>query len=121
MGIGNDSCFELCACNSDPESGKGVTATFIVGDRYKRWRPLTVAIQLCSLTGQPTSEKRHYLPSPRTRLTGRRSLGRRWLFCLLCRRGYGPASVTHSLHQLDTFTEQAQKSPNDGEVSRGRC
>ena len=31
MGIGNDSCFELCACNSDPESGKGVIATFIVG------------------------------------------------------------------------------------------
>jgi L-amino acid dehydrogenase len=40
MGIGNRSCFELCADSSDPESGKGVLATFIVGDRYKRWRPL---------------------------------------------------------------------------------
>jgi L-amino acid dehydrogenase len=41
MGIGNRSCFEICADSSDPESGKGVLATFVVGDRYKRWRPLS--------------------------------------------------------------------------------
>jgi monoamine oxidase len=41
IGLGNTPWIELCADSSDPESGKGVIATFIVGDRYKRWRPLS--------------------------------------------------------------------------------
>jgi L-amino acid dehydrogenase len=41
IGIGNTPWIELCADSSDPEHGTGVIATFVVGDRYKRWQLLT--------------------------------------------------------------------------------
>jgi L-amino acid dehydrogenase len=43
VALGNRPWIELCADSSDPESGQGVIATFVVGDRYKRWRPMSDA------------------------------------------------------------------------------
>ncbi|MBR8829915.1 MAG: L-amino acid dehydrogenase [Chroococcopsis gigantea SAG 12.99] len=40
IGLGNCQTLELCADSSDPETGVGVIATFVVGDRYQGWRPL---------------------------------------------------------------------------------
>ncbi|MBL1211055.1 flavin monoamine oxidase family protein [Geminocystis sp. GBBB08] len=37
IGLGNCQWIELCADSSDPETGVGVIATFVVGDRYKKW------------------------------------------------------------------------------------
>lgn len=37
IGLGNCQWIELCADSSDPETGVGVLATFVVGDRYKKW------------------------------------------------------------------------------------
>lgn len=37
IGFGNCKWIELCADSSDPETGVGVIATFVVGDRYKNW------------------------------------------------------------------------------------
>lgn len=37
IGMGNCDWIELCADSSDPETGVGVLATFVVGDRYKKW------------------------------------------------------------------------------------
>jgi L-amino acid dehydrogenase len=41
-GIGEGDCawIELCADSSDPATGIGVMAAFVVGDRYGRWRSL---------------------------------------------------------------------------------
>lgn len=38
---GNCQWIELCADSSDPETGVGVIATFVVGDRYGRWRRMS--------------------------------------------------------------------------------
>jgi len=38
---GNCQWLELCADSSDPETGIGVIATFLVGDRYSRWRSMS--------------------------------------------------------------------------------
>ncbi|MGL5080481.1 MAG: flavin monoamine oxidase family protein [Microcoleaceae cyanobacterium] len=43
IGLGNCPWIELCADSSDPESGKGVIATFVACDRYKYWRPMSDA------------------------------------------------------------------------------
>ena len=40
LAIGNCPWIELCADSSDPETGVGVIAAFIVGDRYGRWQAL---------------------------------------------------------------------------------
>ncbi|ELR99082.1 flavin monoamine oxidase family protein [Gloeocapsa sp. PCC 73106] len=40
VGMGNCEWIELFADSSDPRSGKGVIATFLVGDRYYRWQTL---------------------------------------------------------------------------------
>ncbi|WP_107666255.1 flavin monoamine oxidase family protein [Cyanothece sp. BG0011] len=40
VGMGNTEWIELFADSSDPRSGKGVIATFVVGDRYHRWQQL---------------------------------------------------------------------------------
>lgn len=40
IGFGNGQWIELCADSSDPETGVGVIATFVVGDRYRRWRSM---------------------------------------------------------------------------------
>ncbi len=40
---GNCEWIELCADSSDPETGVGVIATFVVGDRYGRWQPMNEA------------------------------------------------------------------------------
>lgn len=37
IGLGNCQWIELCADSSDPETGVGVMATFVVGDRYTDW------------------------------------------------------------------------------------
>ncbi|TVQ11443.1 MAG: flavin monoamine oxidase family protein [Leptolyngbya sp. DLM2.Bin27] len=37
LGIGNCPWIELCADSSDPETGVGVMAAFVVGDRYRDW------------------------------------------------------------------------------------
>ncbi|BAQ64024.1 flavin monoamine oxidase family protein [Geminocystis sp. NIES-3709] len=37
IGLGNCKWIELCADSSDPETGVGVIASFVVGDRYKDW------------------------------------------------------------------------------------
>jgi monoamine oxidase len=41
VGMGNSKWIELFADSSDPRSGKGVIATFVMGDRYHRWQVLT--------------------------------------------------------------------------------
>jgi len=41
IGLGNSKWIELFADSSDPETGIGVIATFVVGDRYSRWRNLS--------------------------------------------------------------------------------
>ncbi len=41
IGLGNCQWIELCADSSDPETGVGVIATFVVGDRYRSWRPMS--------------------------------------------------------------------------------
>jgi len=41
IATGNSEWIELCADSSDPETGVGVIATFVVGDRYGRWRPMS--------------------------------------------------------------------------------
>jgi L-amino acid dehydrogenase len=41
IGLGNGRWIELCADSSDPETGVGVLATFVGGDRYGAWRPMT--------------------------------------------------------------------------------
>lgn len=41
IGLGECKFIELCADSSDPETGVGVIATFVVGDRYARWQPLS--------------------------------------------------------------------------------
>ncbi len=41
IGLGNCKTIELCADSSDPETGVGVIATFVVGDRYNAWRILS--------------------------------------------------------------------------------
>ena len=41
LGLGNRPWIELCADSSDPESGKGIIATFVVGNRYQRWRAMS--------------------------------------------------------------------------------
>ncbi len=43
IGLGEGRWIELCADSSDPETGVGVIATFVVGDRYRLWRPLNEA------------------------------------------------------------------------------
>ena len=40
LGIGNCQWIELCADSSDPETGIGVMAAFIVGDRYGVWQSM---------------------------------------------------------------------------------
>ncbi|MBW4468102.1 MAG: flavin monoamine oxidase family protein [Pegethrix bostrychoides GSE-TBD4-15B] len=40
IGLGNCEWIELCADSSDPETGVGVIATFVVGDRYRRWQAM---------------------------------------------------------------------------------
>ena len=40
VGMGNSEWIELFADSSDPRSGKGVIATFVMGDRYHRWQVL---------------------------------------------------------------------------------
>lgn len=40
IGIGNCQWVELCADSSDPETGVGVMAVFVVGDRYGVWRSM---------------------------------------------------------------------------------
>lgn len=40
VGMGNSQWIELFADSSDPRSGKGVIATFVMGDRYHRWQIL---------------------------------------------------------------------------------
>jgi monoamine oxidase len=40
VGMGNTEWIELFADSSDPRSGKGVIATFVMGDRYHRWQAL---------------------------------------------------------------------------------
>jgi L-amino acid dehydrogenase len=40
IAIGDLAWVELCADSSDPESGLGVLAAFVVGRRYERWAPL---------------------------------------------------------------------------------
>lgn len=40
LAIGNCPWIELCADSSDPETGVGVIAAFIVGDRYNHWQAL---------------------------------------------------------------------------------
>lgn len=40
IGMGNTEWIELFADSSDPRSGKGVIATFVMGDRYHRWTKL---------------------------------------------------------------------------------
>ncbi len=37
LAIGNRPCIELVADSSDPTTGVGVLAAFVVGDRYTRW------------------------------------------------------------------------------------
>jgi len=37
IGLGNARWIELCADSSDPETGAGVIATFVAGDRYRQW------------------------------------------------------------------------------------
>lgn len=41
VALGNRPWIELCADSSDPESGKGVIAAFVTGDRYRRWHLLS--------------------------------------------------------------------------------
>lgn len=41
IALGNGQWIELCADSSDPETGVGVIATFVVGDRYGVWRPMS--------------------------------------------------------------------------------
>lgn len=41
IGLGNCQWIELCADSSDPETGVGVIATFVVGDRYRDWRSMS--------------------------------------------------------------------------------
>ncbi|MEA5509827.1 flavin monoamine oxidase family protein [Crocosphaera sp. UHCC 0190] len=41
IGLGNCQWIELCADSSDPETGVGVLATFVVGDRYKDWHVMS--------------------------------------------------------------------------------
>ena len=43
IAIGDQPTVELCADSSDPESGAGVLAAFVVGHRYHRWAALTEA------------------------------------------------------------------------------
>lgn len=43
IGLGNQRWLELCADSSDPETGVGLLASFVVGDRYRAWRPLSDA------------------------------------------------------------------------------
>lgn len=45
VGMGNTEWIELFADSSDPRSGKGVLATFVMGDRYHRWIKLTKSEQ----------------------------------------------------------------------------
>jgi L-amino acid dehydrogenase len=40
LAIGNGPWIELCADSSDPETGVGVMAAFVVGDRYGVWQSL---------------------------------------------------------------------------------
>lgn len=40
LAIGNCPWIELCADSSDPETGVGVMAAFVVGDRYLAWQVL---------------------------------------------------------------------------------
>ncbi|MCT0253527.1 flavin monoamine oxidase family protein [Synechocystis sp. PCC 6714] len=37
IGLGNTTWIELCADSSDPTTGVGVIASFVVGDRYAKW------------------------------------------------------------------------------------
>jgi len=81
-----------------------------------------IAVQQCSPTWLPTSERKHYLPSPTMKLTGRQILGLEVVILPLCRRGCGPASEMHSLYQSEIFywagSEIAERW---GGFSRGRC
>jgi L-amino acid dehydrogenase len=43
IGMGNGQWIELCADSSDPETGVGVMAAFVVGNRYRQWRPMSEA------------------------------------------------------------------------------
>jgi len=43
IGVGNCQWVELCADSSDPETGVGVIAAFVVGDRYGAWRSKSAA------------------------------------------------------------------------------
>lgn len=40
IGIGNGQWIELCADSSDPKTGVGVMAAFVVGDRYSAWQAI---------------------------------------------------------------------------------
>jgi monoamine oxidase len=41
IGLGNTTWIELCADSSDPTTGVGVIASFVVGDRYAKWIALS--------------------------------------------------------------------------------
>jgi monoamine oxidase len=41
IGLGNCRWVEWCADSSDPETGVGVIAAFVYGDRYHDWRPMS--------------------------------------------------------------------------------
>ncbi|PVU85430.1 hypothetical protein BB560_007027 [Smittium megazygosporum] len=41
IAIGNNKWVELCADSSDPETGVGVIAAFVAGDRYRKWQTLS--------------------------------------------------------------------------------
>jgi monoamine oxidase len=43
IGLGNLPWIELCADSSDPETGIGVIATFVVGDRYGHWQAMAAS------------------------------------------------------------------------------
>ncbi len=43
IGLGNNPWIELCADSSDPETGVGVIATFVVGDRYREWQAMAAS------------------------------------------------------------------------------
>ncbi|MGG6242081.1 flavin monoamine oxidase family protein [Nodosilinea sp. AN01ver1] len=60
LAIGNGPWIELCADSSDPETGVGVMAAFVVGDRYGVWRSMeasdrraAILADLANYFGQP--------------------------------------------------------------------
>jgi L-amino acid dehydrogenase len=51
IAIGDLAWVELCADSSDPESGLGVLAAFVVGRRYERWAALEEAQRRAAVLG----------------------------------------------------------------------